>query len=100
MKDVQGVQRGKCNSCECIEYRRPEESSRHRCEYCDHPPTQHVKIIELGACKTKDCDCDKYASEDPNSYTDCQYCGCPASQHKGTEARKTLIQKLSDILSY
>ena len=87
MKDIQGIQRGKCNSCECEEYRAPVESGRLRCEYCNHTPGEHVKIIELGACRScgQD-DCDKYVSEDPNSYTDCQYCGCSANSHAGAEA--------------
>ena len=88
MKDVQGIQRGKCNSCECIEYRTPEESGKYSCGYCGHRPVDHVRIIELGGCRTKDCDCDKYSSDDPNSYTDCQYCGCTASVHDGAEACK------------
>ena len=96
MKDVQGVQRGSCNSCECIEYRAPEESGRFRCDYCNHTPAEHVRIVELGGCKKSDCDCDKYASEDPNSYTDCQYCGCPASQHEGAQARELKLS--GDVL--
>lgn len=88
MKDVQGIQRGKCNSCECIEYRTPEESGKYSCGYCGHRPVDHVRIIELGGCRAKDCDCDKYSSDDPNSYTDCQYCGCSASVHEGAEACK------------
>lgn len=90
MKDVQGIQRGKCNSrsCECIEYRTPEESDKYSCGYCGHRPVEHVRIIELGGCRAKDCDCDKYSSDDPNSYTDCQYCGCTASVHEGAEACK------------
>ena len=96
MKDIQGVQRGKCNSpdCECEEYRTASSDGRAiggdstsrklRCEYCDHTPVQHVKIIELGECKTCGKDgYDKYEFEDPNSYSDCAYCGCGASQHAG-----------------
>ena len=94
MKDIQGIQRGKCNSpgCECDEYRTASSDgqmlggSKLRCEYCDHTPVQHVKIIELGECRTcgKD-NCEKYEFEDPNSYSDCAYCGCQASQHAGAE---------------
>lgn len=98
MKDIQGVQRGKCNSCECIEYRAPEEKSKFRCEYCNHTPTDHVQIVELGACKKDDCDCDQYSSEDPNSYTECQYCGCPASQHEGAQARKSVFWGCAPLL--
>lgn len=93
MKDIQGIQRGKCNKCECVEYRPPPpppgaeahgKPVRLRCEYCDHTPVEHVKIIQLGECKQcgKD-NCEKYESEDPNSYTDCQYCGCEAKHHAG-----------------
>ena len=94
MKDIQGIQRGKCNSCECEEYRPPppsEESSdkklvRLRCEYCNHTPVEHVKIIKLGACKKcGDENCTEYESEEPNSYTDCQYCGCEAKYHDGAD---------------
>ena len=95
MKDVQGIQRGKCNSCECNEYRTPEEQGKYSCGYCGHRPVEHVRIVELGECRTKGCDCDKYSPEDPNSYSDCQYCGCSASVHKGSEARKSLA---NDIL--
>ena len=97
MKDIQGIQRGKCNwsGCECEEYRTSPSgessgaSGRYRCEYCDHPPVQHVKIIELGACKScgKD-NCEKYEFDDPNSYSNCAYCDCPANQHEGAEKRK------------
>ena len=91
MKDIQGIQRGKCNNCECMEYMTSEERSRGlACEYCGHLPVDHVRIIPLGRCKTKDCDCDKYSPEDPNSYSECQYCGCQASTHEGAEARKIL----------
>ena len=86
MKDIQGVNRGKCNLCDCIEYMSPTESGHLRCEYCNHTPAEHVKIVELGACKR--CgqgDCTKYESEDPNSYSECQYCGCSASAHEGAE---------------
>ena len=95
MKDIQGIQRGKCNSagCECEEYRTVSSSSgggggKLRCEYCNHTPVDHVKIIELGACskcKASGEDCDKYESDDPNSYTDCAYCGCGANHHAGAE---------------
>lgn len=88
MKDVQGIQRGKCKdtSCECEEYRTSPQAQDLRCEYCNHTPVEHVRIIELGACKIcgKD-ECDKYQSDDPNSYTDCGYCGCGANQHAGAE---------------
>ncbi|CAI8018715.1 hypothetical protein GBAR_LOCUS11342 [Geodia barretti] len=86
MKDVQGIERGKCNSCECIEYRPPPESGKLSCEYCGHRPTEHVRIVELGRCRTKGCDCDKYTSEVPNSYSECEYCGCSASTHEGADA--------------
>ena len=87
MKDIQGVQRGKCTGCECEEYRPPPTAGHLRCEYCNHTPAEHLKMVELGACKQcgKD-NCDKYVSEDPNSYTECQYCGCAASQHVGADA--------------
>lgn len=94
MKDIQGIQRGRCNSpgCECEEYRTSPTgessgaSGRFRCEYCDHTPVQHVKIIELGACKAcgKD-NCEKYEFDDPNCYSNCAYCDCPASSHEGAE---------------
>ena len=89
MKDIQGVQRGKCNTCECEEYRTsPTQPGQLRCEYCNHTPGEHVRIIALGACSKcgKD-ECNKYQSEDPNSYTDCEYCGCPAHTHAGADKR-------------
>ncbi len=95
MKDIQGYERGKCNSCsECKEYRAPpgeddDKPKRLRCEYCNHTPVEHVWIIELGECtKCGEDNCDKYESEDKNSYTDCGYCGCSASYHKGAEKCK------------
>lgn len=88
MKDVQGIQRGKCNDpgCECEEYIAHKGSGSLRCEYCNHTPAQHVKIIALGACSScgKD-NCASYESEDPNKYTDCEYCGCKAECHAGAE---------------
>lgn len=90
MKDVQGIQRGKCNICECSEYRTPSGDGV-SCEYCGHRPGEHVKMVALGQCMTKDCDCDQYQSEDPNSYSKCLYCGCTASTHQGAEASKRTI---------
>ena len=93
MKDIQGVQRGKCNasSCECEEYRAPSKSGQLRCDYCDHTPREHVKIIQLGGCtKCGKDECNQYVSEDPNSYTECEYCGCDASVHAGAEQCKYL----------
>ena len=88
MKDVQGIKRGKCNACECEEYRTPpsDSPSKFRCEYCNHTPVEHVKIIKLGKCKCGDCE--KYQSEEENSYTECGYCGCEASDHAGAEKCK------------
>ena len=88
-KDVQGVLRGKCNGecCDCEEYYPPPEGKGLKCEYCDHVPANHVRIIQLGACRGCS-DCDKYDPEKETSYSECQYCGCEASQHKGAEARK------------
>ncbi len=97
MKDIQGSQRGKCNTCECEEYRTsPTQPGQLRCEYCNHTPVEHVRIIELGACSScgKD-ECDKYQSEDPNSYTDCEYCGCPAHMHAGADKRKNCTYRSS-----
>ncbi len=93
MKDIQGVQRGKCNTCECEEYRTsPTQPGQLRCEYCNHTPGEHVKIIELGACSSCGKEhCDKYQSEDPNSYTDCEYCGCYAQLHAGADKRKSYV---------
>ena len=89
MKDIQGIQRGKCNNCECSENRTVEGGSGGlACEYCGHRPVDHVRIMPLGRCRNKDCDCDKYTSDDPNSYSDCEYCGCKPSFHEGADARK------------
>lgn len=92
MKDIQGIQRGRCNKCECEEYRCPPPDSsagRLRCEYCDHTPVDHVKVVPLGACKKCGEDnCDKYEPENPNSYSDCQYCGCAAKYHTGADICK------------
>lgn len=95
MKDIQGIQRGECNNCECEEYRSPppEKTSdgvgvRLRCEYCNHTPAEHVRIIPLGACRqcrAQGDSCEEYESESPNKYTDCQYCGCGAQHHDGAE---------------
>lgn len=91
MKDIQGIQRGKCNKCECEEYRSPPPDKstgkcvKLRCEYCDHTPVEHVKMVMGGCKKCGEDNCEKYESEDPNSYTDCQYCGCEAKHHVGAE---------------
>ena len=95
MKDIQGVQRGKCNSagCECGEYMTVEGGQGILCEYCGHRPVDHVRIVTLGPCRSKDCGgCDKYESETSNSYSDCSYCGCPASVHQGADARKRSLR--------
>ena len=93
MKDIQGINRGKCNCCECDEYRHPppEDSSdvqylKLRCEYCNHTPVEHVRLIELGACMKCGADnCEEYESDEKNCYTVCGYCGCPAACHSGAE---------------
>ena len=89
MKDIQGIERGKCNQCECEEYRAPppdSSSGRLRCEYCNHTPGEHVRIIALGACnKCEPGNCTNYEPEDLKSYSDCQYCGCAAVHHAGAE---------------
>ena len=86
MKDRQGIIRGKCTTpgCECSEYMTPQDSSSARCEYCDHVPVKHVKMIKLGACM-KCQECDKYETEEPGSYSNCGYCECPAQHHQGAE---------------
>ena len=82
--DRQGVMRGKCNCCdECEEYIPPKEGAR--CDYCNHTPVDHVKIIKLGACKTCGEECEEYLSAKTNCYTECQYCGCAAVLHEGAE---------------
>lgn len=86
MKDRQGIIRGKCTApeCECREYMTPVNSNGARCDYCDHVPVKHVKMITLGAClKCKECD--KYETEEPGSYSNCGYCECPAQYHQGAE---------------
>ena len=87
MKDIQGIMRGKCTSCECEEYRtlaEPQMAASLRCEYCNHTPGEHIKIIELGACtECGEEECSKYVSEDSKGYTDCAYCGCGANKHAG-----------------
>lgn len=90
MKDIQGIQRGKCTSnCECEEYRPPPPDSttgKLRCEYCNHTPGEHIKIISLGSCNScGEENCEKYEPEDDKSYSDCQYCGCSAGHHAGAE---------------
>ena len=100
MKDKQGINRGKCNSCECEEYiapgqNSPEKPRKIRCDYCNHTPVEHVKIIALGKCSI--CapgNCDKYESEDPNSYTNCSYCDCPPNAHAGAEKCKSCTHVL------
>ena len=95
MKDVQGVMRGKCNKddCDCREFMTSSEG-RVRCEYCDHTPVEHVRIIELGECLSSQCNgtnCPKYMSDSPTEYTACAYCECEASFHRGADARKRLL---------
>lgn len=92
MKDVHGIQRGKCHShsCECEEYIAPSTSGKLRCEYCNHTPVDHDKIVKLGKCN-KCGDCEAYESEDKNSCSDCQYCGCSSTDHEGAEKRKAQV---------
>lgn len=86
MKDKQGVDRGKCTTpgCECGEYMAPQDSKGARCDYCDHVPVKHLKMIKLGACSGCG-ECAGYESEDRASYPSCSYCDCPAQRHKGAE---------------
>lgn len=83
MKDKQEINRGNCTvpDCECTEYMKPQDTGV-RCDYCDHAPVKHVKIVELGAC-TKCKECPSYESETVGSYSDCEYCECPAKCHEG-----------------
>ncbi len=87
MKDVTGIERGKCNSCPCTEYRIQAGSGGLRCDYCNHTPAEHAKVAQLGACLTCGRDtCDKYVPEDGHSTGECQYCGCDANSHAGGAA--------------
>ena len=91
MKDKHGVQRGQCGvgDCECEQYRRPPPDStanKHSCEYCNHLPGKHLKIVPLGACSS--CgqgNCTRYEPENDWSYSECQYCGCDAKCHGGAQ---------------
>ena len=89
MKDVQGEMRGKCNKCECKEFMSAE--GRVRCEYCDHSPADHVRIIELGKCLSPQCNgvnCKKYMPENDTEYSNCQYCECESKYHEGADQRE------------
>lgn len=92
MKDKQGITRGKCIvvDCECTEYVKSQDSGGVRCDYCDHVPVKHVKMIKLGAC-TNCKECPSYESEDSGSYSDCAYCDCPAQFHKDADKRNEII---------
>lgn len=100
MKDKQAINRGNCTvpDCECTEYMKPQDTGV-RCDYCDHAPVKHVKIIELGAC-TKCDECPSYESENAGSYSDCEYCECPAKCHEGGDKRNEIIHCTLFILSF
>lgn len=88
MKDVQGVERGRCTACDCKGFI-CETPKAVKCEYCDHAPGQHVRI-ELGECTNKLCvggNCKKYMTEGSTTTetSACAYCGCEASDHKAQE---------------
>ena len=91
MKDKHGVPRGHCKEmgCECLEYWLPPPDfagGKHFCEYCNHLPGKHLRIVALGYCTGCGQDnCSEYEPEDEKSYSECQYCGCEASYHKGGE---------------
>eukprot|EP00731_Ephydatia_muelleri_P002148 Em0001g2148a len=82
--DVQGTVRGKCNKCSECKVFMVTSKGQIRCEYCDHTPTDHVRIIKLGACTSCN-DCKEYMPESPTEYSDCQYCGCSSACHKGAD---------------
>lgn len=89
MRDRQGKNRGKCTSvgCQCTEYRKVQDLSNVRCEYCGHAPVKHIEAFdtnELGAC-TNCASCSSYVSEGSGSYSDCAYCECPAQYHKNAD---------------
>ena len=91
MKDVHGIERGKCTQCECNEFT-CETPGRVRCEYCDHPPGRHVRIVELGECLNPECiesggNCRKYEAEGIYAGSSCAYCGCEARSHKELSSR-------------
>ena len=89
MKDVCGVERGKCTACKCKAFTCMTPGGV-RCEYCDHTPGQHVKIVELGECLSPRCsggNCMKYMSESRAENSTCLYCGCEASDHKASHGQ-------------
>ena len=92
MKDKHGIQRGHCNegNCECEQYWPPPQGStggKLYCEYCNHLPGKHLRVVHLGACSGcgQKNNCTKYEPENDWSYSKCQYCGCDASCHEGAE---------------
>ena len=97
MKDKHGVMRGHCGvaNCECQQYRPPPpefSGGKHLCEYCDHLPGKHQRVVALGPCLGCGVDnCESYEPENDWSYSECQYCGCEASCHKGAEQRKLAV---------
>lgn len=80
MKDIQGIERGKCKAsdCKCKEYKLSSISGKLRCEGCNHTPIQHDKIE--GRLK-----CDAFKSENKSSHADCD---CQPSDHEGDEKSK------------
>ena len=79
MKDAQGNWRGRCNSsgCQCDLFM-PEDTDCSTCDYCGHPPTDHV-IMTLGPC-TSCGQCSEYV-EDEGEEGKCSYCGCTPADH-------------------
>ena len=88
--DVQGTVRGKCNKCSECKVFTVTSKGQVRCEYCDHVPTDHVRIIKLGAC-THCNDCKEYMPESTTEYSKCMYCDCLSMDHKGADERKSFV---------
>ena len=81
MKDAQGYWRGRCNDsgCDCDVFML-EDAECSSCDYCGHPPSDHV-LMALGPCTS--CppnECDEYV-EDPGEEGKCSYCGCTPDDH-------------------
>lgn len=81
MKDAQGNWRGRCNNpgCQC-DFFLSEDVACSACDYCGHPPSDHV-IMTLGPCTScGDSECSEYV-EDVGEEGKCSYCGCTPADH-------------------
>ena len=96
-KDKQGHWRGKCTvqSCDCGSFL-VEDATKVRCDYCDHVPVKHVKVLR--SCTSEQCGCQSYDEDDEEGT--CSYCGDSIKDHPAIIGKSTHFKSLCTYEAY